>query len=205
MSNLRYCGIDFKEAFGADTVRMLVSPGWSYTQFIENVSPILSREFEIPKEQLELVEAGQYIHGVAPENAPALNPAEIETLARKWGDELKYLSFYIRRKREAVVANEEIEIREATIARNATIESEATTLSEATTISEEGICISEAMRRESTRTSEVADCPICYDENVLVSTRFQCMHNMCSGCYNMCQNREHLCNGCCPFCRAPRR
>jgi hypothetical protein len=85
--------MDFKKVFGEDTVRLIISPGWTYEQFIDNTYTILSREFDIPKEQLELVEAGQSDS----EKAPALEPFD-ETMASKWGSKLKYLAFYVRQK-----------------------------------------------------------------------------------------------------------
>lgn len=92
MSSL-YFFMDFKKVFGADTVRLIMSPGWSYEQFIDNTYTILSREFDIPKEQLELVEAGQSDS----ENAPALEPFD-GTLSSKWGDKLQFVAFYVRQK-----------------------------------------------------------------------------------------------------------
>lgn len=96
MSVLNYCFMSFKKVFGPDTVSLLISPGWSYEQFIDNTYSILSREFEIPKEQMELVESGQ----PKLENAPALTFKPNETLAMKWGNRLQFVSFYVRKRVE---------------------------------------------------------------------------------------------------------
>lgn len=90
-----YLFMDFKKVFGEDTVRLIVSPGWSYEQFVDNIYTLLSREFDIPKDRLELVEAGQPEN----ENAAALEPFEA-TMAAKWGDRLRFVVFYVREKVE---------------------------------------------------------------------------------------------------------
>lgn len=95
MSSLNYFFMDFKKVFGTDTVRLIISPGWSYLQFTDNIYTILSREFDIPKEHLELVEAGQPEN----ENAPALEPFD-GTMASKWGDRLQFVAFYVRQKED---------------------------------------------------------------------------------------------------------
>lgn len=105
-----YCYIYFKEKFGSDTVRLIVSPGWTLKYFIEHVTPILCREFEIPQDKMELVESGQCIPGVLPENAPALNIGDgDEILGSKWGDKLKLVAFYVRKRVEPLEAREERE------------------------------------------------------------------------------------------------
>lgn len=44
----------------------------------------------------------------------------------------------------------------------------------------------------------IGECPICY-ENVLISSRYQCSHSICSCCYSICRQNGYI-N--CPTCRS---
>ena len=45
---------------------------------------------------IEVVEAGQAIEGVNSEDAPSLEPDDATTMQEKYGDMLKFTSFYVR-------------------------------------------------------------------------------------------------------------
>jgi hypothetical protein len=97
MIGLRSRQISFKEVFTTRVVNIYVNPFHTTTQFIETTRPLLSREFGINQNEIEIVPSGQYINGNLPESASALVP-ESRRLCDIWGPELRYLSFYVRRK-----------------------------------------------------------------------------------------------------------
>lgn len=97
MIGLRSQQISFKEVFTTRVVNVYVNPFHTTTQFIETTRPLLSREFGINQNEIEIVPSGQYINGNLPESASELVP-ESRRLCDIWGPELRYLSFYVRRK-----------------------------------------------------------------------------------------------------------
>jgi hypothetical protein len=97
MIGLRSQQISFKEVFTTRVVNVYVNPFHTTTQFIETTRPLLSREFGINQNEIEIVPSGQYINGNPPEAAVALVPSS-RRLCDIWGPQLRYLSFYVRRK-----------------------------------------------------------------------------------------------------------
>jgi hypothetical protein len=97
MIGLRSRQISFKEVFTTSILNLYVNPFHTVTQFIETARPLLSSQFGINQNEIEIIESGQYVNGIRPESAPSLVP-ESRRLCDIWGPELKYLSFYVRRK-----------------------------------------------------------------------------------------------------------
>ena len=97
MIGLRSISINFKEVFTVRTLQFQINPFFTVTQMIESLRPSLSVQFNINSDEIEIVPAGQYINGNPPESAPALVPSS-RRLCDIWGPELRYLSFYVRRK-----------------------------------------------------------------------------------------------------------
>jgi hypothetical protein len=97
MIGLRSRQISFKEVFTTRVINVHVNPFHTITQFIQTTRPLLAREFGINENEIEIVQAGQYINGNPPESAPALVP-ESRRLCDIWGSELAFVAFYIRRK-----------------------------------------------------------------------------------------------------------
>jgi hypothetical protein len=89
--------IYFKEVWTTNTCEININPSLTIERFIESVSGQLSTEFNIDENELDIIEAGQCIFDIASEDAPALIPSNI-TLQHKWGETLKDVSFYVRRK-----------------------------------------------------------------------------------------------------------
>lgn len=97
MIGLRSIAINFKEVFTVRTLQFQINPFFTVTQMIESLRPSLSAQFNINSDDIEIVESGQYINGIQPEAAAALVPSS-RRLCDIWGPELRYLSFYVRRK-----------------------------------------------------------------------------------------------------------
>lgn len=180
--------VEFKLVFSQDRIRLQLKPSWTYNEFVSYVTPILSNRFGIIKDELEIVESGQYIPGVSPEYAPAINPPSIITIGKKWGETLTRISFYVR-KQQSVEQREAVE---AIIAEEARIQEQANIEMENRVEAEASIA-----RGSIEYITELNECPICYEPRIL-SIRFQCVHRFCSRCFNRCQ----VSNGC-PCCRAP--
>jgi hypothetical protein len=83
----------FKEVWTNNTTRININPNWTITQFIENVRPILAVEFNT--HDFDIIEAGQNVHNIVSETAPALEYSNIQ-IKNKWGDSMN-VSFYIRK------------------------------------------------------------------------------------------------------------
>jgi hypothetical protein len=97
MLGLQSIPINFKEVFTTRILQFHVNPFHTVTQFIESIRPALSAHFNINQNDVEIIEGGQYINGNLAEAAPGLLP-ENRRLRDIWGPELRYLSFYVRRK-----------------------------------------------------------------------------------------------------------
>ena len=88
--------ITFKEVFTTNICNFQVNSNWTIAEFIQTIEPHICREFNIAKENLEIIEAGQYTPGIPPEAAsPLIQDSSI--IKDKWGTKLE-ISFYVRRK-----------------------------------------------------------------------------------------------------------
>jgi hypothetical protein len=67
-------------------------------EFIYELQCVGANEFNVEYDMVEVVEAGQEIDNVKPENAPKLEPEYI-TMVQKYGGRLKqgYMAFYLRK------------------------------------------------------------------------------------------------------------
>ena len=98
MMSLLSVPIVFKEVYTTNFRSFHVNPNWTISQFIETITPELSNAFEFDPSIIEIVEAGQYDHGVPPECAPALVVSDDNSyLKDKWGIKMA-VAFYIRKK-----------------------------------------------------------------------------------------------------------
>lgn len=99
--------VSFKEVFSAKKYYIGVNPLIDVDKFITYLQSSLSRLFVIPKDQIEIVEAGQYNLNLIPELAPALKSSNTK-LCNIWGKNLEGLAFYVRRKNYIYPQVEEI-------------------------------------------------------------------------------------------------
>lgn len=97
MIGLHSCLVSFKEVFTTKKIDIYINPYFTVTQFIETIRPVLSRNFGINENELDIVESGQFRLGLLAEEAPALEPSS-SLLRSRWGEQLKNVSFYVRRK-----------------------------------------------------------------------------------------------------------
>lgn len=67
------------------------------SQFIYEIQGIGADIIHVNYTMVEVVEAGQEIPGVKSENAPKMEEENI-SMYQKYGDKLKYMAFYIRKK-----------------------------------------------------------------------------------------------------------
>jgi len=70
MRYLPPCSINFKEVWTTHIYELIVNPYWTMIEFIENISPYISREFGTT--DFDIVETGKNIHGFPSEEAPAI-------------------------------------------------------------------------------------------------------------------------------------
>ena len=83
----------FKQVWTTNTHIIPVNPELTVTEFIELVKPMLSTQFNIDVDELEIIETGS----IASETAHPL-VSSVKKLRELWGDELKTAAFYVRRK-----------------------------------------------------------------------------------------------------------
>ena len=173
MLGLRSRPINFKEVFTVRTLQFQINPYFTVTQMFESLRPALAVQFDINSDDIEIVESGQYIDGVLAEAAPSLEPSS-RRLCDIWGEDLRNLSFYVRRKNFIYPQIERNRReREARQIQNIAIESN----------------------------SYLGDCPICL-ESTSITNRYSCSHGVCSTCYNRCQLASIASIRCCSLCRA---
>jgi hypothetical protein len=171
MIGLRSIPINFKEVYTIRTSQFHINPFITVRQLINNLRPELAIQFGINENEIEIVESGQYHLGCLPEEAPALLPSD-EKLYEIWGENLQYVSFYVRRKNHVYPQIE------AARRRTLTRASDTSNLTPQNTFT--------------------GDCPICL-ENLLLTIRYGCSHGVCSGCYSRCQLASI---NVCSLCRA---
>lgn len=97
--NNRLIPISFKQVFTTNTIQININPFVSVNQLVSNVKPILANHFGINSDDIEIVESGQNNNNSVPELAPALVPSVTE-LYNIWGENLRYLAFYVRKKNQ---------------------------------------------------------------------------------------------------------
>jgi len=79
-----------------ESVVCFYPPSISVSQFIYEIQGIGVEIIGVDYTMVEVVEAGQEIPGVKPENAPKMEEENI-TMYQKYGDKLKNMAFYIRK------------------------------------------------------------------------------------------------------------
>ena len=94
MRYLPPCSVNFKEVWTSHIYQLVIDPRWTITQFIEHISPHISREFGT--NDFDIVETGQNKDGIPSEEAPGIELSNI-ILKDKWSEKLN-VSFYVRRK-----------------------------------------------------------------------------------------------------------
>lgn len=90
--------VEFKEVYTSNSRNLHCNPNWTTRHFIEIIKPELCREFNIHKDNLEIVEAGQSVPGLRPEEVTL--PLSFDNTVKikdKWGPKLE-VAFYVRRK-----------------------------------------------------------------------------------------------------------
>ena len=97
MIGLRSCPVRFKEVFTEKTLQIQVNQFFTVTQMFETYIPMLSTEFGINQNDIEIAVAGRQVGGYLPEESPPLNPTS-RRLCDIWGPDIKDLSFYVRNK-----------------------------------------------------------------------------------------------------------
>ena len=158
MIGLRSRPVNFKEVFTVRTLQFQINPFFTVTQMIDSLRPILAVQFNINSDDIEIVESGQYMNGGLAEEAPCLVPSD-RRLCDIWGQDLRNVSFYIRRK-NFIYPQIERSIRER-----------------------------EENQRQTSNiviSSFIGECPICL-ESTSVTRRYNCSHGVCATCYGRCQ------------------
>ncbi len=97
MSRLQTYPVNFKEVFTIKTLQFQINPFITLTKMIELLIPLLSTQFGINENEIEIVEAGRNENGGLSEAAPAIEPSN-KKLCDIWGEDLSNVSFYVRRK-----------------------------------------------------------------------------------------------------------
>lgn len=90
--------VEFKEVYTANSRNLHCNPNWTTTQLIEIIKPELCREFNIDKDNLEIVEARHSVEGLRLEEVTL--PLSFDNTVKikdKWGPKLD-VAFYVRRK-----------------------------------------------------------------------------------------------------------
>jgi len=94
--------IDIKEIFTSNTRKYVIYKEWTTKQLLDNLYPLLSAEFNIEIENIEIVAS---IHAAAgSEKAPAIEPSD-NTVIDLWGEKLMYVAFYVRHKNHILSIN----------------------------------------------------------------------------------------------------
>ena len=94
--------IDIKEIFTDNTRKYVIYKEWTTKQLLDNLYPLLSAEFNIEIENIEIVASLNAAAGS--EQALAIEPSDI-TVMDLWGNSLMYVAFYVRRKNDIVLIN----------------------------------------------------------------------------------------------------
>jgi len=163
MLGLRSQPVNFKEVFTNKKLQFHINPFINVNQLINNLRPVLARQFGINENEVEIIEAGQYDSEFLPEEAPALVPSDTK-LCHKWGEKLQNLAFYVRR-RNYLYPEFEANRRQREINRIPIINTSPVVFT--------------------------GDCPICL-ESSLLTRRYTCSHGICSECYSSCQSASFM-------------
>jgi hypothetical protein len=100
MNNNQTIELSFKKVYTCKTVYYTIDVNFTMKQFINFIKSKAYNDFNINNNyKIEIVESGQFdnINGSDAELAPALESCET-TLREKYGEKIKYVSFYIRQK-----------------------------------------------------------------------------------------------------------
>ena len=97
--------ITIKEVFTANTRQYVIYKEWTTGQLLDNLYPLLSADFNIAIENVEIV-GSLHINNIAvgAEYDPAINPSDI-TVEELWGENLTYVAFYVRNKYDDLIIN----------------------------------------------------------------------------------------------------
>ena len=134
--------------------------------------PELAIQFGINENEIEILEAGQYVSGRLAQEAPGLAPSDIK-LHHIWGKNLQNLAFYIRRKNHVYPQIENAR-------RNREANQNINT------------------PNHFPQNKIIEDCPICLESSLLIR-RYNCSHGICAQCYNRCLLSSIYC---CSLCRS---
>ena len=94
--------IDIKEVFTSNTRKYVIYKEWTTKQLLDNLYPLLSAEFNIPIEDIEIVAS---LHAAAgSEKGPAIEPSD-NIVIDLWGEKLMYVAFYVRHKNDILSLN----------------------------------------------------------------------------------------------------
>jgi len=148
----------FKEVFSTRTVILNINPNLPIDQFINIIKRPLSIHFGINEEEIEVVECGQNIIGLQPEDAPSLSPSPVK-LKSVWGVNLSNLAFYLRRKNYQYPQFENNRNNSGNV--DSLVNQNPLTLNSV--------------------------CPICF-ETTNLRTPFNCEHGVCTDCFRRCQS-----------------
>jgi hypothetical protein len=158
--------INFKEVFTSRILKCLVNPFDTFSDFISTIRPQLSFYFNINENEIEIVEAGQYIDSLPAEFAPSLEPSILQ-LSDYWGDDFNSIAFYVRRKNYPYPQLEHFR-RERENRQNIFNNYENDRIQFISNNEFDG------------------DCPICLESSHLIR-RYNCSHGVCETCYRACQ------------------
>jgi len=154
--------ITIKEVWTTHSRQYNVNPYWTIRQFMETLSPHLTREFNCL--EFDLIESGQDLPGIPAEAGLPLQISDIQ-LINKWGQQLN-VALYLRRRNIIYPQLQNLNI-------NIAIHS-----------------IPE-MNPIITNSVSINQCPVCY-ENVPLLNRYSCRHCICTNCYYQCLNTNNI-------------
>jgi len=169
--------INFKEVFTSNIMKCLVNPFDTFSEFITTIRPQLAVHFNINENDIEIIEAGQYIDSMPPEFAPPLESSELQ-LSDYWENDFHNVAFYVRRKNYPYPQLEHI--RRERENRQIIINN-----------------IENHIVRHYISNNEFhGDCPICLESSQLIR-RYNCSHGVCESCFARCQATAiHNCSLC---------
>jgi hypothetical protein len=158
MMSLTSIPINFKEVFTTNTRTLHLNPNWTVNQFLDTVKPIIEREYQCERGNLDIVASGQDAPGIPAEAGLPVEPSEIR-IKYKWGIRLS-VAFYIRRKNVIYPQLQNLN-------RNLQADQEVNP-----------IIIHSAVNQE---------CPVCLTSCPMIN-RYSCIHQICTDCYYKCLN-----------------
>lgn len=169
--------INFKEVFTSRVFRLTVNPFDTVSEFMAIVTPQLAIYFNINEDDIEIIEAGQYIHDMPAEFAPSLEPSTIQ-LSDYCEAEFSNIAFYVRIKNYPYPQLDHLRR-----------ESENHHIIIINNIENERILFILNNEFEG-------DCPICLESSQLIR-RYNCSHGVCDLCFRGCQSTAiHNCSLC---------